>query len=543
MPDHQQELLKFQRRLSEKIPRRERFEAAINEIAASFGISRIESGVGPGRLTLYSSGMISDSLPLEHVYRGGKGSKKKILVFPVNECFTEEEAPWIEMLAFSCAQYLEHIDYNRLIERSAATNPLTGLPNGSGYNTTVRRLFNAGMLPAYDSFAFNLKGFGYISKRIGLKNADNIMVIYASEISAFLKNDEIIGHLGGDNYVALIKKEHSEAFLKLLSGIPIEAELGEETFSARIAATVGVWQIDAESLHDPLDIVSKPSVALSIARNETHEPVCFVNEKIEAEVNRQKQILEFFDEALAKREFTIYYQPKVNSDTHMLVGAEGLVRWQHEGETFSPGTFVPVLEREGLISRLDMYVLEQVCSDQSRWREQGLDPVCVSVNVSRRDLSNQHLSEDIVAVIEKYSLDRSLVQIEITETVDEQEHGLLSAFLKHLWDSGISTSIDDFGSGYSSLSTLRNLQINELKIDRSFIDNEDFSDQDRIILTDIIHMAEELGISVITEGVERREQLEFVRNAGCHTIQGFYYDRPMKAEEFTTKLAQKQYKK
>jgi len=542
MQDLQSGILSFQRELTEKTPKRERFESAFSRIAPIFGIVRLESGTGPDRIVLFEApGAGSAGTPQEYIYRGGKGNKKKLHVYPASGSFPEEILPWIEMLTFCCAQYLEHIDYYRLIDRSATTNPLTGLPNGRGFMRTAHQFFDKGTLPEYDAFSFNLKGYGYISKRIGLKNADNLMVIYASELSAFLKNDEIIGHIGGDNYVALIRKERSEDFVRLLAGIPVEIELENETFSTRISATAGIWHIEADRLLDAMDVMSKPGVALSIARNETHDPVCYVTEEIEKEVNRQKQTVELFDEAIDKREFTIYYQPKVDSDTNMLVGAEGLVRWVHEGETVPPGSFVPVLEREGLIMRLDLYVLERVCADLRSWIDEGITPVRISVNVSRRDLSNHSLADDIIRIIEKYDLDRSLLQIEVTETVDEQEHGLLSRFLKHLWDAGISTSIDDFGCGYSSLSTLRNLAINELKIDRSFISNDSFSSSDRIILTDIIHMADELGISVITEGVENKSQLDFVNDAGCHTIQGFYFDRPMQPEEFKEKLSRKQY--
>lgn len=542
MQDLHRLLLSFQRELTEKTPKRERFESAFSNIAPLFQIVRLESGTGPDRIVLYEapgSGKAGD--PQEYIYRGGKGNKKKLHLYPASGSFSEEMIPWLETLAFCCAQYLEHIDYNRLIDRSATTNPLTGLPNGRGFMRAVRLLHEAGRLSEYDAFAFNLRGYGYISKRIGLKNADNLMVIYASEISAFLKNDEVIGHIGGDNYTALIRKERSDEFVRLLAGIPVEVELEEGTFSTRISATTGVWHIENEKMDDPMDVLTKPGVALTVARTETHDLVCYVTEEIEDQVNRQKKVIDLFDQAVDNKEFAIYYQPKVNSQTNMLVGAEGLVRWWHENDMINPGDFVPVLEREGLIQKLDLYVLDRVCSDLRKWMDEGVDPVRVSVNVSRRDLSNSHLADDIIHIIEKYELDRSLLQIEVTETVDEQEHGMLSAFLKHLWDAGISTSIDDFGSGYSSLSTLRNLAINELKIDRSFINNDCFSSNDRIILTDIIHMAEELGISVITEGVERKDQLDFVNNAGCHTIQGFYYDRPMRPEEFRKKLAEKHY--
>ena len=192
---------------------------------------------------------------------------------------------------------------------------------------------------------------------------------------------------------------------------------------------------------------------------------------------------------------------------------------------------------------LDLYVLRHVCRDIMRWILMGYDPVPVSVNFSRKDLKDRRLADKINEIIENSKLDKKYIEVELTETVDEAEHGVLTGFINDLYKHDIMTAIDDFGSGYSSLATLREFQIHTLKIDRSFINGDDFSWKDEIILKDIIHMAGELGMEVLIEGVEREDQLFFVNKAGCYVIQGFYYDRPMPSEDFEERLQNKLYRK
>ncbi len=244
---------------------------------------------------------------------------------------------------------------------------------------------------------------------------------------------------------------------------------------------------------------------------------------------------------MEEREFLVFYQPKVDSRTKTLVGAEGLVRWKHEGEMISPGVFIPPLEQNGEIVLLDYYVLKRACEDIKGWLDKGIMPVPISVNFSRKDLMDPDLAENIDKIITGYGIDKKFIEVEVTETVDEQEHGELATFISDLFMRGIKTAIDDFGAGYSSLATLREFKVHTLKIDRSFINTEEFSWKDEIILKDIIHMATELGMDVITEGVERQDQVEFVNKVGCYVIQGFFYDRPLPHDEFLVRLRNKKY--
>jgi EAL domain-containing protein (putative c-di-GMP-specific phosphodiesterase class I) len=271
------------------------------------------------------------------------------------------------------------------------------------------------------------------------------------------------------------------------------------------------------------------------------KPCVFATKELSRRVYRQKKIIDSFPGALEQEEFVVYYQPKVNTDNCRMVGAEALVRWIRDGKMVPPGDFVPIVEQDGSVCRLDFYVLEHVCRDIRRWLDQGLEPVRVSVNFSRKHLSNPHLAGDIMAVIGRYHVPVEYIEIEVTETTDEEEQGMLSRFLVEMREQRITTAIDDFGTGYSSLNVLRSFPVDVLKIDKSFIDAGTSTENDEIVLSHIIHMAQDLHMEVITEGVESWEQAKFLRAMDCNLVQGFLFDRPMPPADFERKLHEKQY--
>ena len=419
---------------------------------------------------------------------------------------------------------------------------LTGLPNAGGYLKEVSLRIKNGTIIGYTAFCFNLKGFGNINQRYGLESGNRILVQFTGMATKFLLEDEVLGHLGGDNFVALIKRERKEKFCRLLNGIEVEIPTQNNTEKIKIQSTIGLWDID-EIFEDPGDAISRPSIALQHAKHIFHVPVVSATQDMINKVAVHKDVLEKYQSALENEEFLVFYQPKVDSRTNTLVGAEGLVRWKHDGEMVSPGVFIPPLEENGEIVLLDYYVLKRACEDIKRWIAEGLDPVCISVNFSRKDLMDVDLAENIDRIITNSGIDKKYIEVEVTETVDEQEHGALAKFISDLYERGIMTAIDDFGAGYSSLATLREFKVHTLKIDRSFINTQEFSWKDEIILRDIIHMAYGLNMDIVTEGVEREDQIAFINKVGCYVIQGFFYDRPLPVEEFEERLRDKIYKK
>ena len=464
-----------------------------------------------------------------------------IYIYPSDRPFEANERDTLEMYATECMFYLARLrlDENKFSNQQQTT----GLSNASGYLHSVTELMKKNIpLKNYCAFYFNLKDFGDINKAYGREKGDEVLWQYASYLRDFIDDDEVVGHLGGDNFMALIKKSRKDRFIKVISNVTLMLDINDKSEDILISSTIGVWEIISE-VTDPGEIISRPSIALNQAKNVLHQNIAYASDNLITRISQKKNVLKDYEEALANEEFVVYYQPKVDSRTKMLVGAEALVRWVHEGKMVSPGVFIPALEENGQTLALDLYVLRHVCRDIVKWILMGYDPVPVSVNFSRKDLKDKKLAEKINQIIEQTRLDKKYIEVELTETVDEEEHGILSGFISDLYNKNIMTAIDDFGSGYSALATLREYQIHTLKIDRSFVNGDDFSWKDEIILKDIIHMANELGMEVLIEGVERADQLFFVNNAGCYVIQGFYYDRPLPKAEFEERLQNKQYKK
>ena len=469
---------------------------------------------------------------------------KKSIVYNVylrdDKSWNEEEYKTFAIIIDILVIHMERFLLEKVVRDSALTQYLTGLPNSGGFIAHATKLMENKEIMNYDSFYFNLKSYGLISRRYGLAEGDEIMKRYASKLREFCEEDEIIAHFGGDNYTALIKKDRTKKFLKFLSSVPVYGEKNGKKEEFKIAAVTGIYAVD-ESLKEPGQLISRAVMACNYAKNVANKPYVFVNKAMSTRIYRQKQIEDRYEEALENDEFRIYLQPKVDIESGLIIGAESLARWFCNGVVLYPTEFVPILEQEGMVASLDLYVLKKSCEFIKKWIEIGIEPVQISVNFSRKDLSYKNLAKEITGIIDENGVDRKLIQIEVTETASEDERLLMTSFLRTLKDMGVQTAIDDFGTGYSSLSNLRDFPVSMIKIDRSFINNESVNTNDEIVLRNIINMAGELGIEVLTEGVERQDQIELLKSVGCKYAQGFLYDNPMPEFDFEKRLIRKGY--
>ncbi len=261
-------------------------------------------------------------------------------------------------------------------------------------------------------------------------------------------------------------------------------------------------------------------------------------------MEKEKMILQGEDEfstseletGLMEEQFAVWLQPKFNLTTEEVCGAEALVRWQHPKKGLvQPDDFITVFEREGLISKLDYYVWEKTCQIIHDWFVAGRLPYPISVNVSQHSLMNAQLVGFLVGLISKYGISPSFLQLEITETAYMSDPEMTAHVIQSLHDIGFSIIMDDFGSGYSSLNTLKRIEIDALKLDMKFLPIKDRTENDEIILVSVIKMASWLGMSVIAEGVETRRQRDFLQGAGCGCVQGHYFSEALSQEEYEKK--------
>ena len=452
--------------------------------------------------------------------------------------FSEEEITDInavlDVLTFHAARW-------RMINRikdMQFIDGLTGLVNAGGFLTYVDSLIEKKELSKYNAYYFNLSRFSLVNRRFGSSETDKIIVRYTEAIQDFLVPGELLGRLGGDNFTALVLKERTEEFLQILSGVITYGILGDKEMSVKISAVAGVVELD-ETIFECGGILNDAAMAMNIAKHVSKRPFLFATQQMREKGFKNKQIASSFMEALYNNEFKVFYQPKVSGQDYRIVGGEALSRWYRDGVMMPPMDFIPVIEQNGTVCLLDFYVLEQVCKDITQWLKAGLNVGRISVNFSRKHLSNPHLVEDIMDVLRKYDMAGRYIEIELTETVDEVESNLLIEFIKRMKYHKVRISIDDFGTGYSSLNMLRSFSVDVLKVDKSFLDNLD--ERNKIVLSNIIRMAQELNMEVVAEGVETKEQALYLGSIGCHTLQGFLFDKPLPKEEFEVKLQNEVY--
>lgn len=490
----------------------------------------------------YSSSEGYGNESLSYEYLTGEGGKVSFSVFPLPEQLWEQEDK--EEIQFLCRNLYIICGRARLLEiikKSITRDSYTGLANAGGFIRAGNRLKAEEKLCNYTAMYINLKNFKCINSQFGSKSGDQVIKAYADILRQKLNKDEMAARLGGDNFTLLIKKERREEMLEFLSYVKIKLsnEIGDRTFG--IPARVGLYDIN-ENDRMPT-VMNYISAAISAAKHSPAKNVIEFNQDIMQKLTSEQQIAAEFPDAIKNREFMVYYQPKVDLQTNEMCGCEALVRWNKDGKIISPGEFISVLEQDGSVCALDFYMLDSVCRDIKRWKEQGLEPVTVSVNFSKIHLHNPNIAEDILGIINKYGIESRYIEIELTEMSDYNDYDAFKNLVTKMKDSGVMTSIDDFGTGYSSLNLLTDFMFDIVKLDKSFIDNiiKNNSATDEIVVRNIVKMLKELDMKAIAEGVETTEQARFLKDIDCNVVQGYLYDKPLPPDDFEKRLRAKKY--
>lgn len=400
---------------------------------------------------------------------------------------------------------------------------------------TVKNLIRQGRIGEFGGVYFNIKHFSSINDRFGRDCATNIMKQFIHGIQEKILYEECICRVGGDNFVVLFKKDNLNIIKNYLSGMPITFNDGE---TVTVTTTAGYYMIP-EATESATDVMDRISTAYQLAKSVYKRPFLFYDDEIMQHQTHVKEIEMMFPSAIENEEFKVFYQPKTQLNNYQLAGAEALCRWFRNGKVISPGEFIPVLEGSKAICTLDFYMLDHVCRDIRRWLDEGREAVKVSVNLSRLHLGDEDLLESILRIIDKYKVPHHFIEIELTETTTDVDYKELKKIVYGLREQDISTSVDDFGVGYSSLNLIREMPWNVLKIDKSFlpIQEEENNDPSKVkMLRHIITMSQDLGLECIVEGVETAEQVKLLKGCKCYLAQGFYFDRPLPVKEFEQKL-------
>jgi len=389
---------------------------------------------------------------------------------------------------------------------------------------------------------YNIRRFSLINEEFGRDVGDTVLLNHYNMVAGMVGKDGIVSRLGGDTFVCICKKEILPAVLDFLT----RAEVGFNSRgdNAVVSCYVGAFIIpDGFIAYSPNDIMVKIMSAFQLAKQGSSGNIVYYYDAMVTDREHVKRVQQQFPDALAKGEFHVFYQPKVNTVTGEICGGEALCRWFRHGKIVPPGDFIPILEETSDICRLDFFVLDTVCRNIRRWLDEGRKVVRISVNLSRRHMVNERLLETILEIIERNDVPHKYIEIELTETTTDVEFKDLQRVVCGLQEANICTSVDDFGMGYSSLNLIRVIPWNVLKVDRSFLplDDEDSTSIRSIMFRHVVAMTKEMGLECIVEGVETEAQLRVLRDNNCEQAQGFLFDKPLPIEEFEKRLDMKKY--
>lgn len=390
----------------------------------------------------------------------------------------------------------------------------------------------------YTAMAVNLSNFTNLNLLIGSSNCDTVLIRYMDWLGDGLEDDEVVSRVSGDQFALLIHKEHEEMILEKLrfSKIVYGPRANDVV---KVSAEAGIYRLagDVENHHNIIQAISS---ALNTAKNSVQLQFAYYDPLSADEAEKKKYYEDAFEKAILNGNMHVFFQPKVSLKDYDLIGAEALSRWIVNGEVIPPDSFIPILEQTTRICELDFYVLDHVCKSIQNWIRHGVKPVKVSVNFSRRHLSNKDLVRDIVQVLDKYEVPHQYIEIELTETTIDADFEALKQCVYGLREYGIESSVDDFGMGYSSLSLIRDVPFKVLKIDKSFLGgkNTEPDGRQRAMMKHVIGMASDLGMECIAEGVENIEHVQLLKENKCYMAQGFLFNEPVPQEEFEEILTQ-----
>ena len=434
------------------------------------------------------------------------------------------------------------IQYNRtlaqcMLEKIMNTDINTGVANQNSLMYYAVNLIKNGRIGDYTGIFFNIHNFKYVNKVFDYSQGDVILRNYAHMVKSYLDSDEEIARLGGDNFVVICRNENASDFISKIKDVHMSHEFRSVKRELQLGVTAGIACL--EDVDKPREVMARTSIAYQAARKTGAGSIVVYTKEIQKQLMDDQEILAAFPQALAAGEFVVYYQPKVRIADKSIYGAEALVRWVRDGQVVTPARFIPQFEREGSVCRLDYYMLEQVCGFLKSRLDKGLKIVPVSVNFSRRHLEEGDLVERITGTIDRFGIDRSYIEIELTESEDYQNYEIMSSVIGRLKERGISTSIDDFGTGFSSLNMIKKVDLDTIKIDKSLIPFDDVNNnkhQDIVMFSSIIDLIGRLGKKSVAEGVETTQQLDYLEKLGCDIVQGYVFDKPLPKDEFEQRL-------
>lgn len=441
----------------------------------------------------------------------------------------------IELLEEMLAEYLKYKTENSIRpEDIPHDDEVQGVLKRMGKRNRFRRNVN-NLIHTSDKnigfIQFDIRKFKIVNDLYGEKFGDEILDFVIKQLSECCHSEQFFVNLRSDVFMVVTEYEQEEELLAFIRAL--DARLSNFK-NVKLQMSYGVYMVEDRKM-ELRQMEDRAAMARKAAKRNVLSNILFYKEQFKDMLYNRKFIEENMQAAITERQFVMYLQPKYSISKNEIIGAEALIRWQNpERGMIYPNQFIPVIEENGFIKEVDHYIWAEACRFIKRCIDAGMPRCPVSVNVSRIHLQDNECVEFLSNLIESSGIPKGLLELEITETADDQQISMKAMELK---EEGFKLLMDDFGSGYSSLNILLETPFDVIKLDKKFIENMILSAKGRMILEEVVHMADGLRLGLVAEGVETKEQIDLLKNIGCDQVQGYYYAKPMPEEDFFALLS------
>ena len=422
----------------------------------------------------------------------------------------------------------------------AMYDSLTGLYNRSYFMEAAEKYMKRNPSEKYLMITSDLRQFKSINDIFGEGAGDAILCAIANKLREYDDNNRVYGRIGSDSFALCIPKNNFSPEKYLIKSHSV---LKKKSSDFIVVNHIGIYEV--EDVYMPVSTMcDRATLAINAIKDDMQQEIAYYNDELRKQVVVEQEILKEISTAFEEKQFEIYLQPQFSHSTREIVGAETLVRWIHPKKgVISPSIFIPLIEKNGLVSNLDEYVWECACQLLQKWSSiEEYKDVSISVNISPKDFYYLDLYDVFMALIDKYNIEPCRLKLEITESAIMHDINKQIELIKKLQSKGFIIEMDDFGSGYSSLNTLKDIPVDILKMDMKFMEKSNNMERSANIMQMIVAMAQKLEMPVIAEGVENKEQADFLGNIGCDIIQGYYYAAPMSVDNFEKMLKKYPYR-
>ncbi|MCM1100424.1 MAG: EAL domain-containing protein [Clostridium sp.] len=444
----------------------------------------------------------------------------------------------IDILEDMLAEYLKDVTESSIRpEDIPEDDEMHAVLKSMGKLKRFRRNVNNLLVSSHKGIAFiqfDIRKFKIINDLYGERFGDEILDFIIDSLKDLCRPDQYFLNLRSDVFIVVTEYDREEEPEEFIHSLDERINCYKDV---KLQMVYGVYTVEDRKM-ELRQMEDRAAMARKAAKKNILSNIAFYKEQFKESLYNRKFIEENMQAAITERQFMMYLQPKYSIARNEIIGAEALVRWRHpEKGMIYPNQFIPIIEENGFIKKVDYYIWEEACRFIKKCEKAGITSCPVSVNVSRIHLRDDECIRVLSDLIREYEIPKSLLELEITETVDDQQVSLKALQLK---DEGFTLLMDDFGSGYSSLSILLETPFDVIKLDKKFMENMMVSGKGKLILEQVVSMADKLDLGLLAEGVETEDQIELLQSIGCDQVQGYYYAKPMPEEEFYA-LLEKQY--